>query len=266
MWGMWFATGGLRQVAAVVVALAIIVGFYPFTSVLAVEEVTEISLTGVESVLDSATAGGGYEQGWKWIYHFTVPADETLFKMKFSDFTSGSDTISTGGNIRIFTPQSESNTDEASAVLIAAALTFGDTITLTGDADGETAGRQIDVTVEVQVPDGTPAGTYAATYELESTLPPDIEAPVITLTEGDIDLSVDEEFTDPGATATDNVDGDISLNIVVSGDAVDTATAGTYVIRYNVSDAAGNAAVEVTRVVTVSDAPPPPPPPPDGEM
>ena len=38
---------------------------------------------------------------------------------------------------------------------------------------------------------------------------------------------------------TDNVDGDISANIVIGGDTVDTNTAGQYIVTYNVSDAAG---------------------------
>lgn len=82
---------------------------------------------------------------------------------------------------------------------------------------------------------------------------PDTTIPVITLTGlATIDIDVNETYTDQGATATDAVDGDISENIVVGGDTVDTATAGTYVITYNVSDAAGNAAVEVTRTVNVN--------------
>ncbi len=63
----------------------------------------------------------------------------------------------------------------------------------------------------------------------------------------------DATFSDPGATAHDNVDGDISANIVVGGDTVDTATVGTYVLTYDVKDAAGNAASQVTRSVVVTD-------------
>ncbi|NER19022.1 immunoglobulin-like domain-containing protein, partial [Spongiivirga citrea] len=80
----------------------------------------------------------------------------------------------------------------------------------------------------------------------------DTEAPVITLNgDATIEVTQGETFTDPGATATDNVDGDISGNITVGGDTVDTGTVGTYTITYNVSDAAGNAATEVTRTVNV---------------
>ncbi|MCW9018443.1 MAG: DUF5011 domain-containing protein, partial [Kangiellaceae bacterium] len=81
----------------------------------------------------------------------------------------------------------------------------------------------------------------------------DVTAPVIVLS-GDASTTIaqDSNYNDAGATASDNVDGDISANIVTSG-SVDTATVGVYTLRYNVSDAAGNAATEVTRTVTVTD-------------
>ncbi len=83
----------------------------------------------------------------------------------------------------------------------------------------------------------------------------DTTPPVITLNgDAEVNLTVGDPFTDPGATATDDTDGDISGNITVGGDTVDTNTVGTYVITYNVSDAAGNAAAEVTRTVNVAAA------------
>ncbi len=57
------------------------------------------------------------------------------------------------------------------------------------------------------------------------------------------------EFTDPGATANDDTDGDVT--VTVSG-TVDSATAGVYTLTYNATDAAGNEA-SAERVVTVSD-------------
>ena len=80
----------------------------------------------------------------------------------------------------------------------------------------------------------------------------DTSAPVITLVgDASIVITVGDTFTDPGATAVDETDGDISGDIAFGGDIVDTGTVGTYTITYNVSDAAGNAAVEVTREVSV---------------
>ncbi len=81
----------------------------------------------------------------------------------------------------------------------------------------------------------------------------DTIAPVITLSgSATISLNQGETYTDAGATADDETDGDISTNISVGGDTVDTATVGSYSITYNVSDAAGNIAIQVTRTVNVN--------------
>ena len=66
-----------------------------------------------------------------------------------------------------------------------------------------------------------------------------------------ITLTVGDTFADPRATATDDGDGNITSSISISG-SVDTSTAGTYTLSYNVSDAAGNAATVVQRTVIVS--------------
>ena len=59
-------------------------------------------------------------------------------------------------------------------------------------------------------------------------------------------------YANPGATANDDVNGDISGLIVVGGDTVDTSAPGSFTVTYNVSDAAGNPAAQVTRTVNVS--------------
>ncbi|GAA3956729.1 immunoglobulin-like domain-containing protein [Allohahella marinimesophila] len=81
--------------------------------------------------------------------------------------------------------------------------------------------------------------------------PTDTIRPVITLN-GDATISLNQggTFTDPGASASDNVDGNISTSIVVSG-SVNTSVAGNYALQYNVQDAAGNAAATVSRTVQV---------------
>ena len=56
-------------------------------------------------------------------------------------------------------------------------------------------------------------------------------------------------YTDAGASALDNIDGDISASITVSN-AVDTAIRGSYEVKYSVIDSAGNTA-ETTRIVYV---------------
>jgi hypothetical protein len=82
----------------------------------------------------------------------------------------------------------------------------------------------------------------------------DKTAPIITLTGNvEITLSVGDNYTDAGYAAEDNVDGDITANVVITGD-VNTNVTGTYTITYNVNDAAGNAADQLSRQVTVQDS------------
>jgi len=57
-------------------------------------------------------------------------------------------------------------------------------------------------------------------------------------------------YIDAGATAYDETDGDITSKIIVTSN-VDTLVAGSYQVKYNVSDKAGNAAIEAVRHVTV---------------
>jgi large repetitive protein len=86
----------------------------------------------------------------------------------------------------------------------------------------------------------------------------DTTPPVLTLLGSDpVTLECGSPYTDAGATALDNCGGDLTGSIVIGSAAVDTGTAGTYVVTYNVSDGAANAAVEITRTVNVVDTTPP---------
>ena len=81
----------------------------------------------------------------------------------------------------------------------------------------------------------------------------DTTAPVITLLGDDtVTIEVGSPYTDAGATATDNYDGDITSSIFTVS-TVNTAIVGVYTVAYNVSDASGNAAVELTRTVNLVD-------------
>ena len=81
----------------------------------------------------------------------------------------------------------------------------------------------------------------------------DTTAPVITLVgDSQVNLEVGSTYTDAGATASDNYDGDISSQIVVVNN-VDVNTLGSYTVTYSVSDSSSNAASIVTRTVNVVD-------------
>lgn len=84
----------------------------------------------------------------------------------------------------------------------------------------------------------------------------DVTPPVITLNApASIDIVEGGSYTVAAATASDDTDGDITANIVVGGATVDVNTVGAYVVTFNVVDAAGNAATEVTQTVNITAAP-----------
>jgi len=78
----------------------------------------------------------------------------------------------------------------------------------------------------------------------------DVEAPKIILNgEKELILVLGEEYEELGAMVTDNVDK--NLVVVIDSSSVDITKAGKYEVTYNVSDAAGNVADEVKRMVEV---------------
>ena len=69
------------------------------------------------------------------------------------------------------------------------------------------------------------------------------------LGEARVNIPAGQEYVDPGATAVDDIDGDITDKIQVSG-SVNSTVVGTQTITYSVSDRAGNVA-SATRTVVV---------------
>jgi VCBS repeat-containing protein len=84
----------------------------------------------------------------------------------------------------------------------------------------------------------------------------DDEIPVITLT-GDASLQhqVWRAYQDAGATASDNVDGNVTASIVTVNP-VNSDQPAQYVVTYDVTDTAGNVAQQVTRTVNVYNSNP----------
>ncbi len=79
----------------------------------------------------------------------------------------------------------------------------------------------------------------------------DATAPELTLLgDNPLLIEVGTPYDEPGATASDAVDGDLTGSIVISG-SVNTAAEGTYQLAYQVSDLSGNAAATQVRTVQV---------------
>ena len=121
------------------------------------------------------------------------------------------------------------------------------------------------IVVGGDVVDTTTPGVYVLTYNVSdgagnsatqvtrTVTVQDTVVPTLSLLMGNLTLECGDTYTEFGATATDVCEGDLSGSIVIAGDTVDTSVLGSYVVTYNVSDGAGNAATEVTRTVTVQD-------------
>ena len=100
--------------------------------------------------------------------------------------------------------------------------------------------------------------TYSATNASENTgsatrtvIIVDTILPVITLLgDNPVSIKVGSTYTDAGATASDNYDGDLTSSITTVNN-VNLNTVGTYTVTYNVNDANSNSAQEVTRTVNV---------------
>lgn len=82
----------------------------------------------------------------------------------------------------------------------------------------------------------------------------DTTAPVIKLKGASVvSIITGNKYTEQGATATDNKDGDVSKDIKISGD-VDTSKDGTYIVKYTVTDSNGNTATEERKVIVSEKA------------
>jgi Metallo-peptidase family M12B Reprolysin-like/MAM domain, meprin/A5/mu/GEVED domain/Bacterial surface protein, Ig-like domain/Secretion system C-terminal sorting domain/Fibronectin type III domain len=210
---------------------------------------------------------------------FTVPStaveNSTTMRvsMKYNGIPTECETF-TYGEVEDYTVIIEGSTPDTTAPVITlngatpVNLELGSSYTELGataidDVDGDISAN---IVIGGDSVDTNTVGTYIVTYNVSDAagnsaaqvtrtvnVNPDTTAPVITLNGAStVNINVGGNYTESGATATDNVDGDISANIVIGGDTVNTNTAGTYIVTYNVSDAAGNAATQVTRTVNVA--------------
>lgn len=142
-------------------------------------------------------------------------------------------------------------------------LNLGDTYTELGATALDNVDGTVPVTNSGTVNTSIP-GTYTITYTASDSVPNTATAtrnvnvfdnigPSITLN-GTNPMTVDagDTYFEPGATATDNING--SVPIIITG-SVDTATLGSYTITYSATDSAVTPnTTTITRTVDVVDA------------
>ena len=208
--------------------------------------------------------------------------DEVDGDLTSSIVTTGVVNTSVEGNYIITYTVSDTsgNTATATRQVIVEGDTTAPVITILGEADvsinqytpyidaGATATDEVDgdltsSIVTTGVVNTSVEGNYIITYTVSDTsgntatatrqviVEGDTTAPVITIL-GEADVSINQytPYIDAGATATDEVDGDLTSSIVTTG-VVNTSVEGNYIITYTVSDTSGNTATATRQVVVV---------------
>jgi len=89
-------------------------------------------------------------------------------------------------------------------------------------------------------------------YVITDDPPPEDNAPPVLALLGNTndEIIAGQNYTDPGATAYDNEDGDLTDQILVTGQ-INNALLGEYLLYYNVRDSVGHYAEQLVRKVTV---------------
>jgi len=139
-------------------------------------------------------------------------------------------------------------TDPAIAAFLAAATATDNVIVIGGVTNDAPAVLPVGVTTVTfsATDDSANTGTATSTVTIA-----DLAAPVIALLGvTPLDVTQGSVYNDAGATASDNVDGDVTANIVTVNP-VNTSVIGTYLVTYDIADVAGNNAVQLVRTVNV---------------
>jgi len=118
-----------------------------------------------------------------------------------------------------------------------------------------------DILIDATTLDTSTVGSYTITYNVSNAAQVirtinvvDTTSPSLTLI-GPDPLTIGDcaTYTELGAIANDPCFGDISGNIVIDNSSVNSGALGSYTVTYNVLDASGNPASQLTRTVTVVD-------------
>ena len=151
------------------------------------------------------------------------------------------DTVSPSGIINY------STTDWTTGTVIAT-LTPSEpaTITNNGGSNTFTFSENGSFTFSLTDEAGNTGSVTATVANIDSVIPK-----ITLIGESTINLNVGDSYIDSGATAYDDIEGDITSSIVTVNN-VNTSNIGTYFVTFDVSDSHGNPAVQVTRTVNVN--------------
>ncbi len=141
----------------------------------------------------------------------------------------------------------DTSTDVTYTITYSATDQAGNTGTATRTVIVGSGGDQVDEAPSSNEVVETEAATSTESESVST--PADTTAPIITiLGEQSVTVTQGGVYTDQGATASDDGDGDITSSIITESN-VNTEVAGTYSVTYSVSDVAGNTSSKTRSVI-----------------
>ena len=163
--------------------------------------------------------------------------------------------------------QSQSITDEFTLTILSATSSGTSTSTLDTSTSSSTSDTATSTTTTNTTDtststggggnnSGTTSNTSGTNSSTSNTSTPtnDNTSPTIQLNgSSQISLTEGDNYTELGSTASDNIDGDLTGSITISG-TIDTSQTGTFTLYYNVSDSSGNSS-SVSRTIIINEAP-----------
>ncbi len=207
-----------------------------------------VSIVILVSIILSGCPDGGLPQSLDLSVTLTVSDNTNGTLVKEVSFNSAEKTasVNVANELEAVDIGIEKDIAGASVTVNGQVLTVDNDVSIELDIGSNT------VTVVVTSEDGT-AVTYILTITRLSES--DSNPPVITLTgDNPFYVEVGSTYTDPGCSASDAEEGDLTSAVVVSGlEDLNVNKLGNYILTYNVSDSSGNAAETVTRTVVVQD-------------
>jgi hypothetical protein len=200
------------------------------------------TFTNAGTITTPSGVTGGY---YLWILAKDNTGNTTIVRTNVFNLDNTKPIISLTGNSTV-TINKGSTYADAGATATDSHSGINGSVTSTGSVNPNIVGTY---TITYTVSDN--AGN-AATSVTRTINVIDVLAPVITLNGSNpTNINVNSTYADAGATATDDVDGNVTSRIVVTG-TVNPSVAGTYTITYTVKDNANNTATK-TRTVKVID-------------
>jgi uncharacterized repeat protein (TIGR02543 family) len=226
------------------------IGIFDYDIILNVASPTSI-ISGTITVENNTTTETNPNQGGGGNNSGTVSDTNNTGTTTSADTTPP--VISITGQARIFLNYGDTYTDQGATATDDVSGDLTSSIVTTNPVDTLNSGTYtVTYTVTDAASNTTSIGRIVTVNEIASS--PDLTPPVISITgSASITLTEGDTYADAGATATDDVSGDLTSSIVTTNP-VDTSSPGTYTVTYTVTDAASNT-TSIGRIVNVNAAP-----------